>query len=783
MEFRIVFTVGRVAPTGCLQCPSALERGFFQTDRLEWHGILRMMTRKLRLLPFGLLFAAAIALVLPVRPACAQNEPEKTLPETAAPAPPAKSAPAQGSPAKAPVASPIQIAPAKPSSATDSAASQHDRAQSYYHFALAGTYEEEAVTQGHPDLVNKAIDEYKRALEADPASPQLSIALADLYFRDGRAREAESTVRVLLKSNPDDIDAHRLLGRIYLRTLSEGQNAPSSTSPTGNVLDQAIGEFEKIVALEPKSVDERMVLGQLYTVKHDPKKAEEQFKTAQAIEPDSEEVVLNLARLYAESGDIAQAAKVIEAVAVTDRTAKMEDALGAAYDQLKQGKEAIAAYKRAADIEPGDAHTLEALAQALLNDNQFDEALKQFRGLAEANPENIGALVHISEIQRRQGKFEDALATIRKARQKEPENLEAGYNEGLLLDVLGRFDESVAVYGKMVDLTSHANGAYTPEEKNNRSIFLERLGMIYHEQNKTDEAIAAYQKLIDMGGDSAVHGYQLQVDIWRDIRQYDKAVEIARKAVDANPKDREMKLMLAGELSDLGKTDDGLALAKGLLANTAEDRQVWLTLGQMCVRAHRWKEAGDAFNKVEALSTKKEDRINLLFLRGELAERQKHYEPAEQFFRQVLEIDPANAMTLNYMGYMLADRGKQLPEALKMIRKAVEEEPMNGAYLDSLGWVYFRLGQYELAEENLRQAVERDTADPTVHDHLGELYEKTGRIRLAAAQWELSLVQFAKSASVDVDPAEVAKVQKKLDAARIKLAKQESALGVQVKPE
>ena len=47
-----------------------------------------------------------------------------------------------------------------------------------------------------------------------------------------------------------------------------------------------------------------MVLGQLYTVKHEPQKAEDEFKSAQAIEPDSEDVVLNLARLYAESGDM-----------------------------------------------------------------------------------------------------------------------------------------------------------------------------------------------------------------------------------------------------------------------------------------------------------------------------------------------------------------------------------------------------------------------------------------------------------------------------------------------
>ena len=126
--------------------------------------------------------------------------------------------------------------------------------------------------------------------------------------------------------------------------------------------------------------------------------------------------------------------------------------------------------------------------------------------------------------------------------------------------------------------------------------------------------------------------------------------------------------------------------------------------------------------------------------------------------------------------------GLRLPEALKLIRKAVDQEPMNGAYLDSLGWTYFKLGEYELAEEYLRQAVERDRTAPTVHDHLGDLYEKTGRIRLAATQWELSLEEYAKSAAADVEPGDVAKVQHKLESARVKLAKQESAAG-QPKPE
>jgi tetratricopeptide (TPR) repeat protein len=740
-----------------------------------------MMKPRLSLQHFWLTFAAATFVLLPALPFNAQNEPKSTPPETAAPPKLPAAGPAQNAPA---TAAPAKPAPAVVAAPAESATKPADRGQAYFHLALADIYEEDAAELGRPELVTQAIEEYKLALNADPGSVQLNDALADLYIRSGHTREAEVTARRLLKSVPGDIGAHRVLGKIYLRQLSDASNAVSSASPPGNVLDQAIAEFEKIVALLPKSVEDRMVLGQLYTVKHDGKKAEEEFKTAQALEPDSEEVVLNLARLYAENGDIAHAAKVIEAVPVADRSPKMEFALGAAYDQLKQPTEAIAAYRRAVELDPEDARSLDALAQALLKDNQLDEALKQFTELGKADPENTEALVRIGEIQRRQGKYEDALATIRKARKQDSTSLEAGFQEGLLLDVLARYDEAAQVYEKMLEQPplSRANGAYTAEEKNNRSIFLERLGAVYQEENKTDQAIAAFQKMIEIGGEAAARGYQGEVDAYRDAKLYDKAIEVSRKAVEADPKSREFKLMLAAELADQGKADEGLGLARGLLDNSENDRAVWLALGQMNVRLRRWKDADEAFNKAGNLTTKKEDRTYLLFLRGEWAERQKHYEPAEQFFREVLEQDPANAMTLNYLGYMLADRGTRLPEALTLIRKAVEMEPMNGAYLDSLGWVYFKMGEYELAEENLRQAVERDRTDPTVHDHLGELYAKTGRIRLAAAQWELSLAEYAKSASADADPADVAKVQRKLESARVKLAKQESAIG-QPKPE
>jgi tetratricopeptide (TPR) repeat protein len=676
--------------------------------------------------------------------------------------------------------------PAGVNPANSGAQPQSNRAQAYFHAALAATYEDDALSEGRSDDITQAIEQYKLALDADPSSAELMNALADLYFRTpGHEHDAEVMARTLLKTSPNNVDAHKLLGRIYLRRLGEGENGGSSSAASGNALEQAIAEFEKIVSLQPNSVEDRMVLGQLYTVKHESQKAEEEFKTAQAIEPESEDVVLNLARLYAESGDLAHAAKVIESVPESDRTPKMEFTLGAAYEQLKQSKDAIAAYQRAEDMEPGDLRTIDALAQALFNDNQLDESLKQYRQLAEQDPENNGPLIRISEILRRQGKYDEALAASNKALKIDPTSLEAGYNQGLLLDVLGRFDEAEQAYQKMLDQDqiSHANGAYTDEEKNNRSIFLERLGGVYLEENKTDQAIATYQKMVELGGDIAVRGYQGEMDAYQTAKQFDKAIEVSQKAVEANPKNRDLKLMLAGELCDQGKVDQGLAMARGELNNNPDnDRSVWFALGQMDIRLRRFKDAEDAFNKADPLATKKEDRTYLFFLRGELCDREKHMDQAEQFFHKALDLDPSNAMTLNYLGYMLADKGVRLPEALKFIRQAVTIEPMNGAYLDSLGWVYFKMGEYELAEDNLRQAVQRDQTDPTVHEHLGDLYDKTGRVRLAAAQWELSLAEFQKSNPADFEPGDVTKVQKKLENARIKLAKEESEIG-QPKPE
>ncbi len=678
------------------------------------------------------------------------------------------SALASGSPQQ-PVAPP-QTTPA--TSTAGAATTQNpDRAAAYYHFGLAHMYEEMATNYGRPEYATRAIEEYKLALDADPNSKYLNSGLAELYLRTGRVRDAVLAAQEILKTEPNNLDAHKLLGRVYLQSLGNVQNG----GPSEKVLQLAIAEYTKIVQLQSNDIESRLLLGQLYTLAHDTPHAEEQFKAAQHIDPNSEDVVLNLARLYSDSGDMTHAIQVLSAVPADDRTAKMDYALGMSYDQLKENKNAIDAYSKAFDMEPDNLDAERGLAQALLNDNQLSPALKHFEAISTADPQDAQTYLRIAEIERRQGHYEQALSTLKKAKALASDSLEIGFNEALIDDSLGHYDEAAQALQLLVKQTTHPDGQYADAEKNNRSIFLDRLANIYREQNKTEQAVQTYQLMVAMGGEYAERGYQGQVDAYRDAKQYDKATQVAQQAAAAMPKDKSVQLMLATQLADTSKAEEGIKLAKAQLRGNAGDREVNLALAQIYTRLRRWKEASDEIDAADALSTKQDDKIYIYFLRGALDERQKHYDSAEEQFRKILTIDSNNSMTLNYLGYMLGDRGVKLDDALAMVQKAVQLDPQNGAYLDSLGWVYFKMGQYALAEANLRKASERMGQDPAVHDHLGELYEKTGRLKMAATQWEQSLQEYARTVPADAEPSDVSKVQRKLDSARVKLAREESA--------
>src|ERR1700680_4159879 len=80
------------------------------------------------------------------------------------------------------------------------AAPKVDKASAYYHYALAHMYAEQASMLGNRgDFVNKAIENYKDAIKADPTAAMLSEELSDLYVQSGRLREAQTDAEEVLK--------------------------------------------------------------------------------------------------------------------------------------------------------------------------------------------------------------------------------------------------------------------------------------------------------------------------------------------------------------------------------------------------------------------------------------------------------------------------------------------------------------------------------------------------------------------------------------------------------
>ncbi|MFC6644687.1 tetratricopeptide repeat protein [Granulicella cerasi] len=641
-----------------------------------------------------------------------------------------------------------------------------DHASSYYHYGLAKVYENQAQQSGRQDYATQAIEQYKMALDADPDSRVLSNGLANLYFNLGRVREAVDAAKAQVARNPDDADAHMLLGRTYLRSLGNGEGQQSQ-----EILNAAISEYETIARLKPDNLETHLLLGQLYGLAHDSAKSEEQFRIAQKLSPGSEEVTLSLARLYSEQGDLKHAAKVIADVPVDDRTPRMNFALGSIYDQLKQPKDAIEAYREVLAEDGDNQDAKKALAQSLLADGQSDEAAKVYAQILKGDRQDPQALIRQAELARQHGKYEEALRLLQKANAQVSNNLELEYNLGLVYDALGNFDESAKQFRKALDDSASADGKYQDSDLVNRAMFLDRLANVYREQGKTSDAVAAYAEMSALGGDYQLRGTDSTVDAYRDAHDWKSALKTAEDAAKAMPTNREAQLTYARQLGDAGKLEEGIKLANAQkTGKPMEDREVAFVVADMQARAKHWKEAIATVDATEPLAKKPEEKAFTYYFRGSILERQKMFDQAEVDFRKGLAIDPNSASIQNDFGFMLAERGVKLDEALTMVKKAVAYDPQNGAYLDSLAWVYYKQGQYALAEQFARKAAQRQPNDPSIMDHLGEIEAKNGKLQAAVHSWEMSVALYATALPPEADPADVAKVQKKLETARVRVA-------------
>ena len=646
------------------------------------------------------------------------------------------------------------------------AASEVDsRATAYYHFTMGHLYAELAGMYGNrSEYVDKAIEHYKAALKADPGAAFLAEELTDLYIQAGRLRDAVVEAEQMLARDPGNVEAHRILGRIYSRMIGD----PAQGRLDEGMLRRAIEQFQKVTEKDPSDAEAFVTLGRLYRLAQNSVEAEKAFQKALELDPDNEYALHGLALLYSDLGDTKTAVQMWERLAQRNPHPRIFRALAATLSEARDYSGAVAALRRALELAPKDTEIKRELAENLLLKGDYNEAATLYRELADANPREAQYPLRLSQIYRQQGDLKKAREAHERARALDPGSLEVQYNEVNLLEAEGQLASAIARLKEI--LNSTARVAYAPPERANRVMLLERLGLMYRANEQPNEAVEAFRQMAQLDADLGARAAAQIIETYRAAKQFAQAEQEAERAFKQYPNDRMLRLVRASLLADLGRGAEAVAEVKRLL-DGSKDRETYLALAQICEKTKDFAGMAAALDEAERLSQSDEEREVVFFMRGAMYERMKKYDQAEAEFRRVLKMNPRNASALNYLGYMFADREVNLEEALELIQRAVELEPNNGAYLDSLGWVYYRLGRLDEAERYLRLALERVPRDPTVNDHLGDVLYRQGKIKEAIAQWQISLKEWEAGSKAELEPDEVAKIQKKLEGAKSRLAK------------
>ncbi len=196
----------------------------------------------------------------------------------------------------------------------------------------------------------------------------ISDGIAD--SQHGEYRSSTEKLSAALKTEPDSVPVHYLLGLNYYR----------------------LGEF-------PKSVDE--------------------FQRVLQLSPDYELAAYQLGLAYARTGSFDQAIQSLKRALELDGTNfSAAYNLGAAYLKKQMVPEAGAAFRQAIAINPDYALAHRALGEILVYQGQVDDAIAELKRASELNPQDPGAHAALAKAFAAKGMTAEADEEMRKARQQ-----------------------------------------------------------------------------------------------------------------------------------------------------------------------------------------------------------------------------------------------------------------------------------------------------------------------------------------------------------------------------
>jgi tetratricopeptide (TPR) repeat protein len=390
-------------------------------------------------------------------------------------------------------------------------------------------------------------------------------------------------------------------------------------------------------------------------------------------------------------------------------------------EALKRADEVIAADATRADGFMVRAQALEAL-------KEIDPAKEAFAKAAEVEPGNRGALLMYASFLRRQGDRAAAEPLFRKAAEVEPDSPTQLALGGFLAEE-DRDDEALAAYRKAIEI---AEGAEVEQA-------YMVLGSFLHGRERYAEADAALEEGIAKS-QNPIELIYLLARMYRERGEDEKADQMALRATQAKPDDPAPFLVLSAYRGQTGDLEGALEAAeKALELTKADDPSAKLRVSEVLMEiGYRNNEPERVTRGVEMVNqVLAEDAANpaALFVKAKHDIAERRYEPGITGLRAAIDLRPDWAKAHFLLGTALAMSGDRTAARTELARSLEIDATMLEARR-VLADVHAALGEHEYAIEEGRRYLAQDPDHAATRIRVAQSLMLLGRADQALAEVE-----------------------------------------------
>ena len=217
--------------------------------------------------------------------------------------------------------------------------------------------------------------------------------------------------------------------------------------------EQAEKLAEEALALAPTSPDAHDVMGDLHLDALEPEAAEEHFREARSVDPESSNGRTKLAEALRLQGRFDEAVDELRAALRIDPAfARAHAGLGLALRGQGMNDEAIAAYREAIRHDPDLIDARNGLAVMLAGRGQLEDAVSEFRQIVRIDPDSAIGYYNLAYALADLDRDVESAAALREVIRINPNHYNARYNLGELFRLEAKYDESVKQFREYLRL-------------------------------------------------------------------------------------------------------------------------------------------------------------------------------------------------------------------------------------------------------------------------------------------------------------------------------------------